>query len=224
MKQAGYIIIILILAISGFLFYKFRHSAPEIIQTPLEAREEAWGVFQKYLIAAKNHDQKTLSSTLYRTSPTCENSASTTDCFKRMDEAYKEGSSLKKLDFTNILNDSRQTILTTEYKIEETDLVKAKVRSLIYFVRSGRDLKLITFEQNSATFTMKRDTDQNTMARLDFITRDTDSDTLDNEIETCAYVGAPTTCIKTDPTNRDTDGNGLWDPIDNLIKDLSLSK
>jgi hypothetical protein len=49
---------------------------------------------------------------------------------------------------------------------------------------------------------------------------DTDNDGLTDWNETCSGAGAYNPdCIETNPNNKDTDGDGWWDSIDDSFND-----
>jgi len=137
-----------------------------------------------------------------------------------MDMAYSYGSALKKADFTNVWSDSKQTILATNFKINEDDTAIGRNRAIIFFVKnSSGDLVLLSFSPFQGTVLQKASsTRQDLLNKLTTYTEDTDEDGIANYEEECLAPYDSPTCIKTNPNLRDTDGNGFWDGVQALMK------
>lgn len=179
--------------------------------------EEAWIVFQKYLTFAKNHDLEGLKSVSYQLSPTCTDPLKQKECYQLMDSAYSFGIELKKADFINIWQDSKQIILFTNVIKQEVEVSRGYTKGVIYFTKdSAGNLKVLSFNPVYGAFTkIAGKTDVEIEATLTEMLKDTDQDGLDDQVEICKDQGPA--CVKTDPTKRDTNGNGWWDGIEALF-------
>ncbi len=185
---------------------------------------EAWTVFQTYLGFLKKHDVAGVKTVTLELSSTCADKAKSVECNKLMDGAYKIGSTFKEADFTRLLSDSKQIILSTPFHTETSDLARASVRQAIYFARNEKGVpKVLSYTfPNEITYVIYDATESNDMAALDkrltFRTNDKDLDGMPDEVEDCSFIGVDTTCKKTNPDNRDTDGDGWWDGVEPYIK------
>ncbi|MEK7642370.1 MAG: hypothetical protein AAB392_01100, partial [Patescibacteria group bacterium] len=116
----------------------------------------AWNLFQKYLSYNKAKDIEGIKTVVYKISDVCLEPKTRIDCEARMAAAYGYGSTLKEEDFTNVWSDAKQTILSTEFWVEnkpDMDLV-GRFRSIIFFVRDEKGvLKVLSFSpfQGGAT-------------------------------------------------------------------------
>ena len=85
-------------------------------QRPFSDRDEAltkqtWTVFQEYLVAAKSHNLRHLSSLSYQLSEVCKDKAKEDECYGRMDGIYNLTKDWSMEDFPHILADQRQIVL-----------------------------------------------------------------------------------------------------------------
>ncbi len=197
MKKKIAIAVLAVLVLGAWVFRgHFRPTPP----AP-DVRTQAIETVTRYLAAAKAHDLTTIKSLSYQISPECSDPAKVDACYKKMDTLVSAASTTDFSTFTHAVYDAKQIILTTEYVATSTDIVKGRTRSILYFTRtSSGDPQVLAFMPGLTTFTTRQPKDSDTEARLNFITTDTDQDTIDDEVETCTYVGVdPKTCVKTDP-------------------------
>jgi hypothetical protein len=182
--------------------------------------DEAWGIFQKYLTAAKNHDLPTLTSLSYQISATCKDPKQQATCYGKMDDIYTAGKVLQEKDFTHIVSDNKQLIIYTDWTQARSDILTSVQRSLIYFTRNSVGTPQVLWITPSELEYTGNDgpdgkprTPAQISAQIKLMTADTDGDTIDDQVETCSDAGVTNTCVKTDPTKKDSDGNGWWDSI-----------
>ena len=218
MNKAILTVIILVLIGGGIALFHKRAQAPatvESTETADQVRARAWDVFTRYIAAAKAHDLKTLTALSYQLSNTCKNAASSSDCFKKMDNVVEVTKNFKEANFTTVWYDAKQIVMTTDWHEEETDLAFGDARNVIIFTRKDNgDPQVLYFTQpEEIIFTLKGKNDTKSMMRNELAPRlkDSDSDGLVDETEQCSYPNADKSCVKTDATKRDTDGNGWWD-------------
>ncbi|MDB5266244.1 MAG: hypothetical protein JWN89_59 [Parcubacteria group bacterium] len=244
------IIAVIVLALVGFAGYSYRTGklnfltsrattaaqTPESSFTPTEIptlaggadkalAHEAWGVFQTYLGFLHKHDISGVKTVTQELSTTCADKAKTAECNKLMDSAYDIGSTFKEADFTHMLFDAKQIILSTSFHTETSDLARALVRQVIYFSRDEKGVpKVLSYTfPNEITYALydAKDPKVNPAgldARLRFRVNDRDLDGLPDEVEECSFVGVSASCVKTNADKRDTDGDGWWDGVESFIK------
>ncbi len=181
----------------------------------------AWNIFQKYVSYNKAHNLEGVKSVIYKLSPVCSNPAKKVECEARMDAAYEYGSEMNKGDFVNVWTDSKQTILSTDFWLEtskETDSF-GRFRSTMFFVKDTEgNLKLLSFNPTQGGATVKGSATQEEIdTRIIRYTEDNDQDGRADYDEECLAVTKGTVCTKTNPSLRDTDGNGWWDGVDTLL-------
>jgi hypothetical protein len=186
---------------------------PTVSGTP---RDAAWAVFQKYLAYNKSHDLVGVKSMVYKVSAVCASTTVSDECKNRMDSAYSYGSILKKEDFTNVWSDSKQTILATDFKIQEDNDVIGRNRAIIFFINEA-GLKMLSFSPfKGAVLPKASTTREELISKLISLTADSDQDGVADYDEQC--LSASQTCVKTDPKMRDTNSNGWWDGVEALMK------
>ncbi len=108
-------------------------SLPNLGTAAIEA--QAWGNFQDYLKAAKNHDLASLKKFSYKLSPACTDPAQETECFRLMDSVSMFGGELKQVDFKNVAYDTKQVVMSTDSLVipEASD---TPLQVVLFFVRS----------------------------------------------------------------------------------------
>lgn len=185
-------------------------------------KDVAWAVFQKYLSYNKNKNIEGVRSTVYKIAPICEDPKTRIDCEARMSSAYSYGSALRKEDFTNVWNDGKQIILSTDFWLESLkDLDQyGRFRSIIFFVKgTDGEWKLLSFSPTKGGATNKGAAGQEEIdLRLIRYTEDNDEDGMADYEEECLNKPNDLTCVKTSPKLRDTDGDGLWDGVEALMR------
>jgi hypothetical protein len=186
-------------------------------------KDVAWALFQKYLAYNKDQNIEGVRSTVYKVAAVCNDPKTLIDCKARMGAAYSYGSALKKEDFTNIWDDEKQMILSTDFKVSEDDVSISRTRSIIFFVKDGAGgLRMLSFSPSKGAIVDKDTTAprQELNDRLIIYTEDQDQDGIADYQEQCIGAAPGEVCVKTDPKLRDTNGNGLWDGVEALINSM----
>ena len=184
-------------------------------------KDVAWAVFSKYLAFNKEQNLAGVKSVVYKINPVCADEITSVDCKARMDSAYSYGSALKKADFVNIWSDEKQMILTTDFWLESSKEMDqyGRFRGIIFFVKGEAGWKLLSFSPTKGGATNKGLASQEEIdTRIIRYTEDQDFDGLADYEEECLNKPNDNTCIKTSPKLRDTNGNGLWDGVEALMK------
>ena len=186
-----------------------------------EPKDVAWNLFQKYLSYNKAQNLEGVKSVVYKVAAVCTDPQTIIDCKARMNSAYQYGSRLKKEEFTNIWSDEKQIILTTDFWIEESvDMdMYGRFRSIIFFIK-GADgqWKLLSFSPSKGgAVNIGSASREEIVERVLRYTEDNDNDGRPDYEEECLHNPNDTTCIKTNPNSRDTNGNGLWVGVEILL-------
>ncbi len=191
-------------------------------QKPEEAaqiKDSAWNVFEQYLSDLKAHNLTDLKTITYKLSGTCTDSTKTAECFGLMDKAYNAIKDFSKDEFIQVSFDSKQIILSTDFRTIQDGNARILIREIIYFYRdSASNPKVIAytlpFEQTFITIDFSQKLATSTIdSRLNDRVKDTDGDYLPDEIENCAFAEASSSCIKTNPNKKDSKGDGWWDGV-----------
>jgi hypothetical protein len=197
---------------------------PIDISLPLSnsPKDVAWELFQKYLAYNKDRDLEGVKETVYKIAQVCEDPKQRIDCESRMGSAYSYGSQLKKEDFTNVWSDQKQIILSSDFWLESSEDLDqyGRFRSIIFFIKADDDSwKLLSFSPTQGGATRKGVASQEEVdARIMRYTEDKDEDGRADYEEECLNKPGDSACIKTNPKLRDTDGDGLWDGIEALMR------
>lgn len=190
-----------------------------------DPKDIAWALFQKYLDHNKNRDLNGVKSTVYKLADVCEDPKQRIDCEARMGSAYSYGKELKKQDFKNIWIDEKQMILSTDFWIEDSDDMNmiGRFRSILFFVKNQNgEWKVLSWSPNKGGATSKGEASEEELnARILTWTEDGDQDGIADYSEECLDKPGDTTCTKTNPKMRDTDGDGIWDGVQALIQKLN---
>jgi len=183
------------------------------------SKNVAWDTFQKYLKYNKEQNLEGVKSIVYKVAPICEDIKNTIECKARMSLAYQYGSVLDKKDFVNVWSDEKQIILATDFKTKEDDSVLGRHRAIIFFIKDGESFKLLSFSPfKGATIDKGVSSREELDDRLIIYTEDKDEDGIADYDEECLSSKERDICNKTSPKIRDTNGNGLWDGIEVLMK------
>lgn len=169
----------------------------------LTGKDLAWQTFQNYLSYNKTHNLEKVKSVVYKISPVCENKASTTECFARMDAAYEFGLKMKKSEMVNYWEDAKQGILSSEPTLVDATTTIGYSKKIIYFVKENGQLKLLRFYPSKTISLPKEgatDIEGIRIAAENGIA-DKDQDGLEDSRDD-------------NPNKRDADGDGWWDGTD----------
>lgn len=102
---------------------------------------EAWNVWREYLAAANAHDLEKITVLSYQLSPACSDPNKKSECEGLMDSVYFFGSELKQNDFTNVVYDDKQIVLSTDYLRFEG--AEEPIKTVLYFVRTETGPKIL---------------------------------------------------------------------------------
>lgn len=180
----------------------------------------AWLAFQQYVAFAKAHDIKGLESMTYKLSPTCVDPTKTKECNTLMDGLVSVANVFDEKMFTHIMYDEKQLILSSDYKLEENEVVRGYSHAVIYFLRENTSFKIVGFGPTQGRYLAKlpnqtpADLERALLERL----QDSDSDGKADYVELCIDPSKGEVCLKTDPNKKDTDGNSYWDGIQIFMK------
>ena len=183
-------------------------------------KDEAWAVFQKYLAYNKVRDLEGVKNVVHKIASVCEDPKLKIDCEARMGAAHSYGSALEKSKFIHVWSDDRQIILATDFWFEEDRAIIGRFRSIIFFIRDDSNkLKLLSFSPAQGIINSKGTASKEELEdRLIGYTEDSDNDGLADYKEECIAAAVTSeACEKTNPNDRDTNANGLWDGIEALF-------
>lgn len=186
-------------------------------------RDQAWIVLNQYLAYAKAKNIEGLKTVSYQLSDSCKNytvsEENKKDCDAKMETVAFLGQELKKERFIYTWSDKKQIILATDFRNEENDVRISKSRGIVYFViDSNGSIKLLSFNHAKGAFIDKANFPKEQWEeRLTTFTADKDEDGKEDYLETCSSATQIKGCVKTDPTKKDTNGNGWWDGIEVLF-------
>lgn len=187
-----------------------------------DPKDVAWTLFEKYIAFNKTKNIEGVRSTVYKIAAVCEDPKTRIDCEARMGAAYSYGRELQKQDFKNVWSDERQTILATDFWIEDSEQmgVIGRFRSIIFFVKNEKgELRLLSFSPTKGGATSRGEASQQELEdRIIRWSEDKDEDGIADYDEECLGAKEGQTCTKTNPKLRDSDGNGFWDGIQALMK------
>lgn len=162
----------------------------EKIDSGATEANDLWVIFDQVTLALKNKDISSYNKLSY-TQVTKEEASQFSDFIPYLIDMM---SKINKSDYVSKIQDDKQAIFsikpietTNNYKIEQ-----------IMFIKQDGLWKLLTISNKE--FVGK-------------LTPDSDKDGLTDNEEICTANHDPK-CVKTDPSKKDTDGDGWWDGID----------
>lgn len=183
-----------------------------------DPKDVAWSVFEKYLEYNKTRDLDGIRSTVYKLAPICEDPKTRIECESRMASAYSYGKGLEKENFTNVWSDERQMILASDFWIEDSDDMDiiGRFRSIIFFVKdSSGSWKVLSWSPTKGGATSKGTaSDSELNERITIWSEDKDEDGIADYSEECLDKPNDENCTKTDPKQKDSDGDGWWDGVE----------
>lgn len=186
-----------------------------------DSKDMVWGLFQKYLSYNKNKNLEGVKSIVYKLSPVCMDPKTQLDCYARMALAYQYGSVLKEDNLKNFWMDEKQIILSSDFWEEQgkdtNDL--GRYRSIISFIKDEKgEWKLLSFSPfKGVLVSIGQAPIEEVKDRVARFTEDKDMDGKSDYEEECLGANLEEKCEKTNPKIRDTDGDGLWDGIEDLL-------
>lgn len=181
-----------------------------------------WSTFALYLARAHDHDIEGVKELSFELSDTCKDPKQKTECYKKMDTVYDIGSKLKQEDFTHIVEDAKQGILSTNVRRPDTVNNLIAVKQVIFFTKDAQgNPKVLALNPNEMWQVVrnKASTTAELEAKLASLVRDFDEDGASDELENCIFPDniLPVMCKKTNPQKKDSIGDGWWDGIRPMI-------
>lgn len=239
MKHKGILIVVVlaILVLAGFAYYSstITNTKEPTIETetianststvstdlkPVVTSKDPWVVFQTYLNYAKAHDENGMNSVSHNQSPKC--AQTTEQCNAQLDYIYNTLSKINKNEYVNKNEDSKQIIITTNAKKNDTADSKGYVKGIIYFTKDSKgNLKFLSVSPSggwSHSTVNTNLTEAQIEAELQAMMLDTDKDGLTDQQERCEGASQFLNCNNTDPAKNDTDMDGWWDGIEARFK------
>jgi hypothetical protein len=210
-KRSPFILVISILVIVvGVLFFLTQN------------KNDAWSVFTAYLKAAEANDIQELSRYSHKISSVCQGEEVNEECGARMNAAYTIGSQFKEGEFKNRVEDHKQLILSTDGVVYEDEQEVGYSKKYLLFTKNEEgDLKVLGMDPSRRYFVYKKvgSTTEELLPLAEREMVDSDMDGAPDRFEEC---NLPLTilvesCEKTDPQNRDTDGDGWWDGVEPFL-------
>ena len=182
-------------------------------------KEDLWKIWIRYLGFAKEKNIEGIKSISYQVSEACTKPELKGECEEKMTAVYTAGSVLRKEDFNNISADSKQAILRTNLKIEETVEAFTATEGKIVFALNPLGKMSLLHLDPAQTWSVRKKTGSTTeemKTRLYAFSKDTDVDGLSDELEKCIFPDEwiVLACTETNPNKRDSDGDGWWDGVE----------
>ncbi len=202
---------------------KESNTTNQVLGQNLSASDKAWATFEKYTDYARKHDIEGVKSLAHKFTGTCSKASESAEmqkkCFDILDSVYKMGTTMQKSSYKNTLSDSKQIILSSEIKETDTGDNIELSKNLIYFTIGSNGTAKILGVENDRTISVKKyGLSQDELAKsLRENKLDSDSDGLEDKMETCSLNSSNKNCIQTDPNKKDTDGDGFWDSLEPLL-------
>jgi len=185
--------------------------------------DQLWAIFSRYLQAAKDHNRDELKTLSYSLSKTCEETPVTSECVQKMDAVYEAGRKLSQGNFTELWVDDRQAILATALKFFEDSNTIGFSRSIVLFAKN-KDNKygLLALDPERMWLVRKNATTspEELQEKVKKSMIDSDKDGITDDFENCIFPDSFiffSDCVKTNPSDRDSDGDLWWDGIDMYI-------
>jgi hypothetical protein len=114
--------------------------------------------------------------------------------------------------------DENQAIYLTDIKKSEDAKFYKNEYGRIVFIKEGMQWKVGEVAGSIGLNVTKSVSKESAEKMLQEMSLDTDQDGIRDQVEKCeGSKAADPKCVKTDPNNRDTDGNGYWDGVDAII-------
>lgn len=185
------------------------------------AIDKAWQTFSLYLSRLKVHDIAGIKDLSHQQSVTCQDKNLEKECFVIMDSVYNATVGLKREPFVNVLEDGKQMIVyTNPFRDELGTTTLGLLRSYMFFTKtSSGELKVLSLNPGMGNYRpiSASSTAEETFKLLGKSIVDSDKDGIIDNEELCVGAYESPQCVKTDPDNRDSNGNGWWDGIEQFF-------
>ncbi len=176
--------------------------------------DDLWPIFDKNADALKNKNIEAFNATSYKKITAAEES----QFYQLASFLYSEMKKINKDDYTNKYRDDNQAIYSTNPVREDSSISYSYKQGFVMFVKKDGLWKLLSIIPNKEWSISKsgtNETPEQIEKDLQEMILDSDKDGITDMDELCkgAQEFNPQ-CVKTDPRNRDTDGDGWWDGIE----------
>ena len=172
---------------------------------------DLWSVFDKFNEAIRNKDIAAYNAISYKQVPPAE--------YEDFKEAapimYEITNEVDKDEYINKWQDNKQAIYSTNLRKKGDDQNYIYDQSFLMIINDNGNWKMLTEGPLNLTYhaTGKYNNSAEREDNLQKMALDSDKDGLSYQDETCSGLFTAS-CIKTDPNNKDSDGDGWWDGIE----------
>lgn len=185
------------------------------------AIHKAWQIFSLYLSLLKGHDIAGIKDISHQQSATCQDKNMEKECFVIIDSVYNATVGLKREPFVNVVEDGKQMIVyTNPFRDELGTTTVGLLRSYMFFTKnSSGELKVLSLNPGMGNYRpiLASSTAEQTFRVLEKSIVDSDKDGIMDNEELCIGAYESPECVKTDPNNRDSNGDGWWDGIEQFF-------
>lgn len=185
---------------------------PSLSHAEDSQQDELWTVYEGLAKALGNKDVAKVKLYAHK------NLASRFDNVEDMPMISRMMTVDDKSKYTIFAKDDRQAILHTDAEFSESEWGFSLDWEVIAFIKDDNRWKVLSMGMKSKSAPREIGYSKGeAQAELLKMRKDSDKDGASDAHETCEF-GFPG-CIKTDPNNPDTNGNGIWDGIEKTIND-----
>jgi ABC-type Na+ efflux pump permease subunit len=181
--------------------------------------KDPWAVFDKQKEYGQAKDFGGYMSLSYNQYPACTNKA---ECDMIFEIVNAVADSINKNEYVNKWEDSKQIILSTKVKKTDTSTERSYRKDYLFFVKdSNGNVKVLGNSSSGLSISKSgsNSTNEAQTAELEISVLDTDQDGISDIKEKCEGASQyDKSCKKTDPTKRDTDGDGWWDGVEDKFE------
>ncbi len=177
----------------------------------VDFNKDPWAAFENYRTFVKEGDASKQTPYVQYSSDVCTTKAACATL-------YTSIQNINKASYSNKWEDSRQIVYSTQIQRSDTPSLKTFTIKYAFFLRDAKGgVKFLGFKENSRSVTKVNTdaTDSKLSADLELAMADLDKDAQLDSVEKCE---GDASCVRTDPTKRDTDGDGYWDGVESKIK------
>jgi len=198
--------------------------------------DEEWNVYQNFLSAVKNQNLDKANSLLYSNINNifidmdwCLEQASEDECWSMIDEFSGANSKTTKRDFVNVEKDKKQTVISGVPYFDESKDTQLNMESAgkIYFIKDSGKIKIlkiyipeilhIFINPSDTSFTSEQIAEEKN--NFNNYKIDSDRDGYVDMLEKCLQpwgevLSSNYNCTQTNPSKKDTDGDGWWDSVE----------
>ena len=188
------------------------------VKSDTNSNIDLWTIFDKSVEALKNKDATAFNTVSYKQVT----SVQKLQFAQMVSFLYADSIKINKSDYVNKWQDDKQAIYSTNPVKTDDAQSYGYTQGSIMFINDKGTWKILS-ENPSKGWSISKNATNKPAAQIEkdlqTMMLDSDKDGITDMDEAC--TGAQqynSKCVKTDPGNRDTNGNGLWDGIDVVIK------